>query len=85
MTKTKWIFNGGVFDRLKLEHELASVAYDLYHACLHGWWIQASVDGAGHDLVQKEGHQVLVGNETPEVDVQVVRVYLHLLKAEPVM
>ena len=64
-------------------YESASVAYDLYHACLHGRRVQASVDGTGHDLVQKERHQVLVGNETPKVDVQVVRVYLHLLKAEP--
>ena len=36
---------------------------------------------ARHDLVQEEGHELLVGDEAPEVELQVVAVDLDLLEA----
>ena len=61
----------------------APVTYDFDDTALHGDRVETPVDCAGHDLVQEESHEVLVRNEPPQVNVQVVRVNLHLLKAKP--
>ena len=59
------------------------VAYHIHHTIFHRHRIEAAMNDTGHDLIQEEGDQVLVRNEPPQVNVQVVRVNLHLLKAKP--
>ena len=62
---------------------LSSITNDFDDAGFHGGGVDAAVDGAGHDFVEQKGDQVLVGDKSPEVEVQVVSVHLHLLKPEP--
>lgn len=59
----------------------ASLTDDLDHTLLHRCGIQAAVGGAPHYLVQQEVHEVLVGDEAPQVHLQVVAVHLDLLQA----
>ena len=63
--------------------ESAPVTDDLDHTALHGDRVEAAVDRTGHYLIQQECHQVLVRDKSPQVNVQVVGVHLHLLKTEP--
>lgn len=58
----------------------ASLTDDLDHTLLHRCWIQAAVGGAPHYLIQQEVHEVLVGDEAPQVHLQVVAVHLDLLQ-----
>lgn len=59
---------------------LTPLTDDLDHALLHRRRVQAAVGGAPDDLVQQEMHEVLVGDEPPQVHLQVVAVHLDLLQ-----
>lgn len=61
---------------------LPAFADDLNHALLHGDGVKAPVSRTAHNFVQQKMHQVLVRNEAPEVELQVVAVHLDLLQAE---
>lgn len=58
----------------------ASLTDDLDHTLLHRRRIQAAVGGAPHYLIQQEMHEVLVGDEAPQIHLQVVAVHLDLLQ-----
>lgn len=59
----------------------AALTDDLDHTLLHRCGIQAAVGGAPHYLIQQEVHKVLIGDEAPQVHLQVVAVHLDLLQA----
>lgn len=53
---------------------------DFDHTLLHRRRVQAAVGTAPHYLIQQEVNKVLVGNEAPQVHLQVVAVHLDLLQ-----
>ncbi len=61
---------------IKRNEHLAPITDDVYDAVLHEHRVRTPVPGAGHDLVQQEEDKVFVGDESPEVQAEVVGVHL---------
>lgn len=54
----------------------AAIADQLDDAGFHDLRLDAAMDGARDDFIEETVHQVLVEHETPQVQLQVVTVYL---------
>ena len=67
----------GISPALQSSSSLADYFND---ALLHWNRIQTAVSRAAHYLIQQEMHKVFIGDEAPQVHLQVVAINLDLLK-----
>ena len=57
-----------------------SFAYDFDNGGFHGHGIQTSISRRRDNLVQETIHDILIGHESPQIQLQIMSVHLDLLQ-----